>query len=97
MFILAFALSLIQSADACAMPRMQEIAVAPTAPVANAKPDPAAARTLEQALADIDGLGIPEVQTVVPVAPPLPVQPAARNRAAAADDAPPTGSAPPQS
>lgn len=97
MFIFTFALSLLQPAEACAMPRMEQIAVAPVAPVANAKPDPAAARTLEQALADIDGLGIPEVQTAVPVAPPAPVQAAAKNRAAAADDAPPTGSAPPQS
>lgn len=97
MFILTFALALLQPAEACAMPRMQEIAVAPTAPVANAKPDPNVARTLEQALADIDGLGIPEAQAVVPVAPVQAPAPAAKNRAAAADDAPPLGSAPPQS
>ncbi len=85
MFILAFALSFVSPADACAMPRFEEVAVKPAQPVqvadakkaANAQaaqvPQPAqpvapAPKSLEDALAQIDAAGIPEMQAAPPTA-----------------------------
>lgn len=93
MFTLALALSFIQPADACAMPRYEAPRVAkaePTkAPTGKAvdnraavdqAPEAKAPATLEDALAEIDGAAvIPEV----PVAPPTPAD--ANKQAAAVE------------
>jgi len=91
MFILAFALSFVSPADACAMPRFEEVVAKPAQPVqpvqvadakkaANAQaaqvPQPAqpvapvapAPKSLEDALAQIDAAGIPEMQAAPPTA-----------------------------
>lgn len=71
MIILSLALSLVTPAHACAMPRYEAVAVKPAAPPAEdqkklANAEKAAPRTLEDALADIDAAGIPELQNPTP-------------------------------
>jgi len=80
MIILSLALSLVTPAHACAMPRFEEVVAQPTpdkknadaAHVADAKEKAAPPKTLEQALADIDAAGIPELQNPAPAPAPAP-------------------------
>lgn len=86
MFTLALALSFIQPADACAMPRYEAPIVAKAEPgkvnkVAEKAPEPKAPATLEDALAEIDGAAIAEV----PAAPVAPAPAAELNKQAAAE------------
>lgn len=66
MFIVALALSFVEPASACAMPRMEMVAVKAPSKEAVAAPV-AAAKNLEDVLAEIDGL-VATPETVAPAA-----------------------------